>query len=362
MAVRTDITGKLFREHGPFVLRLCRLLLRDPHEAEDAAQQVFLRAYRAVGAGAHPIRPRAWLAEIARNECRARARAAAARHEAPLTEALPAYGLDPVDAAAVDAVIASLREELGELPDRQREALLLREVRGLSYGEVAAQLDVTEHAVESLLQRARRRLASRLGDARRTLAGAALAADSVRAALGRLLAPGAAEVATGAGAAAGVAKVAATGAVAVAVGVSAGDRGRVAPPTPEQRLVTSSTQHRTVPSLRAPAAATRRPPPDEKRLHEGGDRSGSSSGSLLEDRSGSSGPGGGDSGQTEVSPAEDNSGPGSLSSGSGSGSSGASSSGPSDGSDSSGSGSGSNGSGSDHSSDNSGPGSSEPDD
>lgn len=56
----------------------------------------------------------------------------------------------------------ALREALAELPVQQREAILLREVRGFSYQEVAASLSVTTSAVESLLFRARRRLQTRL--------------------------------------------------------------------------------------------------------------------------------------------------------------------------------------------------------
>jgi DNA-directed RNA polymerase specialized sigma24 family protein len=54
------------------VLGLCRVLLRDSYEAEDAAQQTFVNAYRALVAGTTVRDDAAWLATIARNECRAR--------------------------------------------------------------------------------------------------------------------------------------------------------------------------------------------------------------------------------------------------------------------------------------------------
>src|SRR5215471_7732609 len=63
--------GALFDAHGRMVLGLCRLLLRDPAEAEDAAQQTFLSAHRALLGGGQP-----------RNECRARIRT---RMRAPLS-------------------------------------------------------------------------------------------------------------------------------------------------------------------------------------------------------------------------------------------------------------------------------------
>jgi DNA-directed RNA polymerase specialized sigma24 family protein len=55
------------------VLGLSRLLLRDPVEAEDAAQQVFLSAHEAVLRGSVPRDSAAWIAAITRNECRTRA-------------------------------------------------------------------------------------------------------------------------------------------------------------------------------------------------------------------------------------------------------------------------------------------------
>jgi RNA polymerase sigma factor (sigma-70 family) len=155
--------GELFAEHGRTVLGLCRLLLRDSVEAEDATQQVFLSAHRSLLRGRYPRDEPAWLAAIARNECRARIRR---RMREPL--ALPDLPDDLPDplATAIRAVdLDALWIALSELPRRQRRAFLLRELGGLSYGELGAALGVTRPAVESLLFRARRQL-------RRVLAGA----------------------------------------------------------------------------------------------------------------------------------------------------------------------------------------------
>ncbi len=76
-AARRAIAGRvaaLFDEHASMVLGLCRLLLRDHHEAEDAAQQTFVSAYRSLLRGNEPRDDASWLAAIARNECRARIR------------------------------------------------------------------------------------------------------------------------------------------------------------------------------------------------------------------------------------------------------------------------------------------------
>jgi len=211
VAVRSDTD--FLAEHRPFVVRLCRFLLRDADEGEDAAQQAFLHAYRAVSEGVRPRQTRAWLAEIARNECRSRIRSAAAHPQSHLSEQLEAGTPDPADAAAEHELVEHLQEELAELPERQRKALLLREFRGLSYSEVAATMDATGPAIESLLQRARRRLVQRL-------IGPAFTLEWLRNVFARLVPPGGtAEVATAGGAALVVAKIAAismSGAMAVA--------------------------------------------------------------------------------------------------------------------------------------------------
>ena len=149
--------AELFEEHAALVLGLCRGLLRNAHEAEDAAQQTFLSAYRSLLAGNVPREPVAWLATIARNECAARARQR-------MREPLPAFA-DRAEAATnvfVESVrasdVESLRRALAQLPSQQRRAFLLREFSGLSYGELAVALGVSEPAVESLLFRARQQL------------------------------------------------------------------------------------------------------------------------------------------------------------------------------------------------------------
>ena len=148
--------GELFEEHRRMVLGLCRLLLRDPVEAEDAAQQVFLSAHEALRRGSVPRDPAAWLAAITRNECRARARARM-REPLALIE-LPSDLPDPLAAAIRAADLRAIWSALGALPRRQRRALVLRELGGLSYHELGRALGVSHSAVESLLFRARQQL------------------------------------------------------------------------------------------------------------------------------------------------------------------------------------------------------------
>jgi RNA polymerase sigma factor (sigma-70 family) len=158
---RSQDTEALYLEHGAAVARLCGSLLRDRAEAEDATQQVFLAAHRALLNGSAPREPLAWLLAVARHECYARFRQRA-------TSPVPTGDLP--DAPTPDASAPVLRagelavvwDEVGRMPPAQREAFLLREIRGLSYVQLAAELSLSPPSVRSLLLRARRRLRDRL--------------------------------------------------------------------------------------------------------------------------------------------------------------------------------------------------------
>ncbi len=200
-------TEQLFAEYSRTVSGLCRALLRDRTEAEDAAQQTFLSAHRALLNGTEPREPAAWLATIARNECWSRI---SARMREPLAmEQLETVSTtaDPLEEAIRRADLAALWRAIEALPRQQRDALLLREFGGLSYGELSAALAVSGAAVESLLFRARQRLRGQLRTVYATVSGA-----SWIDALARLVAGGGAPVA---------AKVAALGVGAAVVGSTA---------------------------------------------------------------------------------------------------------------------------------------------
>ena len=252
----------LFAEHGRLVQGLCRALLRDTAEAEDAAQQVFLSAYRALLGGASVREPAAWLATIARNECSARARRRMREPLALETDDAPSDS-DPVAEAIRRADLRALWLAISALPAQQRDALLMREFAGLSYAELAQALAVSEPAVEALLSRARTRLRGQLSTVFASLGGA----SSVPAAVARLFG--------GVGSAGGAAKLtaAAVTVAAVAGGADVGprvvDRGPLpAPPHAKHatRAVrpTAAAVAPVVPATvarAAPAASVRRQPP-----------------------------------------------------------------------------------------------------
>jgi RNA polymerase sigma factor (sigma-70 family) len=135
-------------------------------DAEDALQDVFVRAYRALRASDRPVSLRAWLYRVAHNRCIDELR----RPVPPAPEVLELVRPPAVDPLAETERREHLRRlvtDVRRLPDQQRSALLMRELNGLSYNEMADALGVTIPAVKSLLVRARVGLAQ-AGEARDT--------------------------------------------------------------------------------------------------------------------------------------------------------------------------------------------------
>jgi RNA polymerase sigma factor (sigma-70 family) len=123
-------------------------------DAEDALQDVFLRAYGALRADNRPIALRAWLYRVAHNRCidQLRRPAPASADVYDVTRSpLP----DPLEEAERREDLRRLVADVRRLPEQQRSALLMRELEGLSYAELAEAHDVTVPAVKSLLVRAR---------------------------------------------------------------------------------------------------------------------------------------------------------------------------------------------------------------
>src|SRR3954462_5065033 len=123
-------------------------------DAEDVLQDVFVRAYGALRNDAREMNVRAWLYRVAHNRCIDHLR----RPVPPAAELFevsrkPLH--DPVEEAQRREDLRRLVEDVGRLPDQQRSALLMREIDGMTYAELAVALDVTVPAVKSLLVRAR---------------------------------------------------------------------------------------------------------------------------------------------------------------------------------------------------------------
>jgi RNA polymerase sigma-70 factor (ECF subfamily) len=169
LGVSRDVTGAaertadLYARHGQRVYSFCRSRLRSPEEAQDAAQTAFLYALASLRRGVVPRNELAWLLTIADNVCRS-SRRTLGRRLAHVANA----DVDELEAAAPSLnaetreEIAELRAALAQLPDRQRQAILLREWQGLSYADIAEQLGLSLAAVETLLFRSRKSLMRRL--------------------------------------------------------------------------------------------------------------------------------------------------------------------------------------------------------
>jgi len=146
-------------------------------DAEDALQDVFVRAYGALRANDRDVSLRAWLYRIAHNRCIDELRRPSAAVGAPseVLELVQAPASDPMDAIEQRESLRRLVADVQRLPEQQRSALLMREISGMAYQDLAGALDVTVPAVKSLLVRARIGLAQ-AAEARDT-ACAAIRAD-----------------------------------------------------------------------------------------------------------------------------------------------------------------------------------------
>lgn len=149
----------------PRILGLATRLLRDTAEAEDVAQEAFVRVWRHAGSW-QPGRARfdTWLHTVVLNLCRDRLR----RRREISDDAMPET-VDPTPDAEAELIEAergrAVADTIAALPERQREAILLVHYQDLSGAEAAAALDVSIEALESLLARGRRTLRAELARA-----------------------------------------------------------------------------------------------------------------------------------------------------------------------------------------------------
>jgi RNA polymerase sigma factor (sigma-70 family) len=159
----------LLRRHGPMVLGVCRRILRQEQDAEDAFQATFLVLIRKAATLRSPRTLANWLHGVARRTALEARRAAAKRR---VKEAAVLPRMLPEDPC--DDIRTALDEELGRLEEKYRTAVVLCDLEGKTRKEVARQLGWAEGTVASRLARGRSILAKRL--ARRGFAGAAVAA------------------------------------------------------------------------------------------------------------------------------------------------------------------------------------------
>src|SRR4051794_19071232 len=149
---------RLYQRHVSDVFRYSYAVLGERSDAEDVTQTTFLNAYRAFKNGERPEKPQNWLIAIAHNVCRQRFRQQQRRpHEVEFDEAVTPAGTESEGPNAED-----LRRAFSQLPPNQRAALVMRELEGRSYAEIAEILGISVSALETLLFRARRALREQL--------------------------------------------------------------------------------------------------------------------------------------------------------------------------------------------------------
>jgi RNA polymerase sigma-70 factor (ECF subfamily) len=156
---------KALLPHLDAAYNLARWLTGDDHDAEDLVQAAYLRALKFFG-GFRGTNSRAWLLSIIRNVCytwreQKRARGTATAFDEEI-HGVESNGLGPEKRLVLEEDKHSIRRALEELPLELREVVVLRELEGLSYKEIAAVAAIPIGTVMSRLARARERLHQRL--------------------------------------------------------------------------------------------------------------------------------------------------------------------------------------------------------
>ncbi|HEV3094863.1 MAG TPA: sigma-70 family RNA polymerase sigma factor [Solirubrobacteraceae bacterium] len=146
----------IYERHHQALYRYCRSILRDEHDAQDALQSTMTQAYAALCGKERDVSLRAWLFRIAHNESitilRKRTR------ELDVEEMSPLAGGEPEAVLEGRGRLKQLVADLLELPERQRAALVMRELSGLNIEEIAGALTISPAAAKQALFEARNSL------------------------------------------------------------------------------------------------------------------------------------------------------------------------------------------------------------
>lgn len=151
---------QMMRTYGTSVLRMCHAYLRNAALAEDAAQDIFLKAYQSLNSfrNEREFSEKAWLMRIAVNTCRDYRRRAWFRHA---ERSVPIEEAGDLTAEA-DMSARWLADEIAALPYKLKEVILLHYYQSLSYDEIAALLEISRSTVYARLERARAKLRKEL--------------------------------------------------------------------------------------------------------------------------------------------------------------------------------------------------------
>ena len=145
-------------QHATVVYRLALSIVRDPALADDVVQETLIKAWRAAPLDANGLVPRAWMTKVARNTAISMLRS---RREDPTSDdRLPERASALTVARAVEgrAALSDLRDALDMLDEDSRALVVLREIDGMSYEDIAAAMDLPLPTVKTRLFRARQTL------------------------------------------------------------------------------------------------------------------------------------------------------------------------------------------------------------
>lgn len=148
---------ELYELYADRIFLYCRRMLGDRERAQDAMQNALVKIYERAASYQEPSNPSAWIFRLTRNVCIDMLRAEK-RHEEFDEEAMPAGEPRARDVMLQEA----LTEEIEALPPIYREAVLLRDVQGHSYRQIAEIVDVPLSTIKFRIFKARERLRERL--------------------------------------------------------------------------------------------------------------------------------------------------------------------------------------------------------
>ncbi len=247
----------LLRRHGPMVQGVCRRVLGNAHDAEDAFQATFLVLARRADSIGRRESVGGWLYQVAYNTAlKAKASAAARRRREQRPDDRPAP--DPLADVTGRELMTVLDEELQRLPERYRAPLVLCYLEGLTRDEAAGRLGFSESTLKRRLEEGRERLRRRLERRGLALSAALLTAGVSGSAVSSSL--GAATVAAGLAVASGGRPAISAGVASLLRAMTAGPRQAVAAVLVAVAIVAAGAG---LLACRAPAAGGDRPPAAE---------------------------------------------------------------------------------------------------
>jgi RNA polymerase sigma factor (sigma-70 family) len=214
----------LVKRHGPMVLGVCRRVLSNDQDAEDAFQATFLTLARKASSIRKQASVGSWLHGVARRIAAKTRQQQTARHRREL-HAAPSPSADPLAEVTARELLMAFDEELAKLPERERAVLVLCYLEGMTRDQAARRLRCSLSTANRLLDKGKDRMRARLNARGLALPGALLAAGLAASVVPPALAASATQAATKAivlSALTGAAKVKTAVAVVLAAGLAVG--------------------------------------------------------------------------------------------------------------------------------------------